>query len=59
MILIVYFAIWLVTSLRLYSISHNEFVFAVALLWPIFLLLIIAMWVMKVHYVIKDYFNKL
>lgn len=49
----------LVISLKLYSMSNNEFVFAVALLWPIFLLFIIVVWVMKVHYVIKDYFNKL
>lgn len=59
MLLVIYVVIWAVISLKLYSMSNNEFVFAVALLWPIFLLFIIAMWVMKVHYVIKDYFNKL
>lgn len=59
MLLVIYVVIWAVISLKLYSMSNNEFVFAVVLLWPIFLLFIIAMWVMKVHYVIKDYFNKL
>lgn len=59
MLLAIYAVIWAVISLKLYSMSNNEFVFAVSLLWPIFLLFIIVMWVMKVHYVIKDYFNKL
>lgn len=59
MLLVIYVVIWAVISLKLYSMSNNEFVFAVVLLWPIFLLFIIVMWVMKVHYVIKDYFNKL
>lgn len=59
MCLVIYAVLWAVISIKLYSMSNNEFVFAVALLWPIFVLFIIAMWVMKVHYVIKDYFNKL
>lgn len=57
---IIYFVIWAVISCRLYSMSnHNEFVFVVALLWPIFVLIILVAVAMYVHEAFSNYFNKL
>lgn len=57
---IIYFAIWAVISCRLYAMSnHNEFVFAVALLWPIFVLMALVCAVVFIHEVVNNYFNKL
>jgi hypothetical protein len=57
---IIYFVIWAVISSRLYAMSnHNEFVFVVALLWPIFVLIILMAVVMYVHEACSNYFNKL
>lgn len=57
---IIYFVIWAVISFRLYAMSnHNEFVFVVALLWPIFVLIILVAAVVYVHEACSNYFNKL
>lgn len=57
---IIYFVIWAVISGRLYAMSnHNEFVFVVALLWPIFVLIILVAVAMYVHEACSNYFNKL
>ena len=57
---IIYFVIWVVISCRLYSMSnHNEFVFVVALLWPIFMLIMLVAVAMYIHEAFSNYFNKL